>query len=60
MNVFIKKPRPKTAWLFALNKIAVDLAVKPSFTLKTKNKNLVCKSYNTTNQLFTKQKRDNH
>ena len=27
---------------------------------KTKNKNLVSKSYNITNQYITKQKRDNH
>jgi hypothetical protein len=30
--------------------IAVNLAVRPLFTSKTKNKNLVYKSYNTTNQ----------
>ncbi len=30
--------------------LAVDIAVRPHFTSKTKNKNLVCKSYNTNNQ----------
>ena len=40
--------------------LAVYLAVRPLFTSKTKNKNPVYKLYNTTNQYFTKQKRDNH
>jgi hypothetical protein len=51
-----KKPRPKTAWIF----IFMNLAVRPHFALKTKNKNPVYKLYNTNNQFFTKQKRDNH
>ena len=38
-----KTPLKGVAYYLAVN-LAVDLAVLPHFTLKTKNKNLVCKS----------------
>lgn len=54
-----KTPLKGVAYYLAVN-LAVDLAVRPLFTSKTKNKNPVYKLYNTTNQYFIKQKRDNH